>query len=377
LKQNGAKGRTAAKGWRSGSFPVEPSCRPSVTTWPGAIGALAAAFGLVLAGCAGEGSGDVVRVHVPSGASFAQVTDSLAAKDIVAAPPLFELYARATGATGDVKPGTYAFRKGTGWKRVLADLRAGRVLTARVVIPEGWNLEGIAPRLQEATGLTTDSILLVLTDTSVVRRFDVPGPTLEGYLYPATYTFPIDASLDTVIGQMVGIYRRVWTTERAARAAELGFSEREIVALASIIEKEARIADEMPTISAVFHNRLEIGYPLQADPTVQYALGGHRQRLLYADIDSVADNPYNTYRNAGLPPGPIASPSERAIDAALTPADVDYLYFVARPDGSHVFTRSLEEHNRAKAAIRREVSRSGAAARPDSGTDPPGGNRSP
>src|SRR5690606_19634474 len=131
----------------------------------------------------------------------------------------------------------------------------------------------------------------------------------------------------------------------------------------SIVEKEARIASEMPTIAAVYHNRLRIGYPLQADPTVQYALGGHRERLLYADIDSVADNPYNTYRNAGLPPGPIASPSARAIDATLNPADVDYLHLVARPDGSHVFTRSLEEHNRAKAAIRRERS-----------AQPPGGS---
>jgi UPF0755 protein len=309
-----------------------------------------------LAGCAGEGSGDPVRVHVPTGASFSQVTDSLAAKDIVTAPPLFKLYARVTGAAGSVKPGTYAFREGTGWKTVIEALHEGRVLTARLVIPEGWNLEGIAPRVQEITGVSTDSFLAVVTDTAMLARYDVPGPTLEGYLYPATYTFPIDASLDTVLGHMVATYRRVWTAEREAAAAAIGMTQREVVTLASIVEKEARRAEEMPIIAAVYHNRLRIGYPLQADPTVQYALGGHRARLLYADIDSVADNPYNTYRNAGLPPGPIASPSERAIDATLDPADVDFLYFVARPDGSHVFTRSLEEHNRAKAAIRREQS---------------------
>jgi UPF0755 protein len=110
----------------------------------------------------------------------------------------------------------------------------------------------------------------------------------------------------------------------------------------------------MPVISAVYHNRLRIGMPLQADPTVQYALGGHRERLLYADIDRVADHPYNTYTQPGLPPGPIASPAERAIDAALAPADVDFLYFVARPDGSHVFSRTLAEHNRARVEIRRQ-----------------------
>jgi UPF0755 protein len=317
----------------------------------------------LLLGCGGEGSGDPVRVHVPAGASFSEVTDSLAAKEIIKAPPLFKVYARVKGGAHDVKPGTYAFRRGTGWGRVLSDLRAGRVLTARLVIPEGWNLEGIAPRIEEITGVAADSVLAVAADSATVTRYDVPGPTLEGYLYPATYTFPIDAPLDTVLGQMVAAYRRVWTPDRAARAAELDMTQREVVALASIIEKEAKRAEEMATISAVYHNRLRIGYPLQADPTVQYALGGHRARLLYADIDSVADNPYNTYRNAGLPPGPIASPSSRAIDAALNPADVDYLYFVARPDGSHVFTRSLDEHNRAKAAIRRE-----ATARP---TTPP------
>lgn len=322
---------------------------------------------LATAACAGEGSGDPVRVHVPAGASFSQVTDSLAAKDVVTAPPLFKLYARFTGAAGSVKPGTYAFRPGTGWKTVIAALREGRVLTARLVIPEGWNLEGIAPRVEEITGIAADSIIDVATDTAAVNRYGVPGPTLEGYLYPATYTFPIDAPLDTVLGQMVATYRRVWTPERQSRADAMGLSQREVVTLASIVEKEARRAEEMPVISAVYHNRLRIGYPLQADPTVQYALGGHRERLLYADIDSVADNPYNTYRNAGLPPGPIASPSVRAIDATLAPADVDYLYFVARRDGSHVFTRSLEEHNRAKAAIRRERN----AAQPQGGGSAP------
>lgn len=311
-----------------------------------ALGALA---------CRGEPQQDAepVRVRIPAGASFAEVTDSLAAKRLVQAPFFFRLYARVVGVDDEVKPGTYGFRPGTGWKQLLEDLRLGRVLTFRLVIPEGWDLQRIAPRLASLTGASPDSVLALLADTTQPARFGVPGPTLEGYLYPATYTFPVDAPVDSVIANLVAAYKAVWTPARRARADSVGMSEREVVTLASIIEKEARIRSEMPLISAVYHNRLRIGYPLQADPTVQYALGRHRARLLYADIDSVADHPYNTYRNPGLPPGPIASPSADAIDAALAPADVDYLYFVARPDGSHVFTRSLAEHNRAKAEVRR------------------------
>jgi UPF0755 protein len=325
--------------------------------------------------CGGEGEGEPVRVHVPAGASFSQVTDSLASRDIIGTPALFKLYARVKSATGSVKPGTYAFKRGTAWSTILDDLSGGSVLTARIVIPEAWDLRGIAPRIAAATGLDEDSIIFVLTDTALARRLDVPGPTLEGYLYPATYTFPLAAPLDTIVAQMVATYRRVWTAERRALADSLGLSEREVVTLASIIEKEARQRDEMPTISAVYHNRLERGQRLEADPTVQYALGEHQQRLLYAHIDSVADNPYNTYRHAGLPPGPIGSPSSMGIDAALNPADVNYLFFVARPDGSHVFTRTFAEHTRARAEVRRlqreRAARTPATPPADGGAAPP------
>jgi UPF0755 protein len=313
------------------------------------------ALALALSGCGrGDGTGDPVRIVVPHGTAFGQVADSLAARDVVGNGLFFELYARARGKTGSIKPGTYAFRPGMEWSRILADLEAGKVMTLRLVIPEAWDLMRLAPRFAETTGLTPDSVLLALTDSSVARRFDVPGPTLEGYLYPATYSFGASVPLDTLLRTVTSTYRRVWTPARRARADSIGMSEREVVTLASIVEKEAKQLDEMPTIAAVYHNRLRIGIPLQADPTVQYALGEHQARLLYAHIDSVADNPYNTYRHRGLPPGPIGSPSERGIDATLYPADVKYLYFVARPDGSHVFTSSLEEHNRAKAASRRE-----------------------
>jgi UPF0755 protein len=152
---------------------------------------------------------------------------------------------------------------------------------------------------------------------------------------------------------MIERYNQVWTPERIARADSLGMSIRDIVTLASIVEKEARQWGERDTIAAVYHNRLRIGMPLQADPTVQYALGEHQTRLLYEHIVAVEDHPYNTYGRRGLPPGPIASPSTGAIDATLHPADVNFLYFVARPNGTHIFTRTLNEHNNA----RREVAR--------------------
>ena len=131
-------------------------------------------------------------------------------------------------------------------------------------------------------------------------------------------------------------------------------TEQELTTLASIVQAEALQVDEMPMISGVYHNRLRIGYLLQADPTVQYALGERRSRLLFADIDSVGDHPYNTYTQPGLPPGPIGAPGEAALEAALYPADVDYLYFVARPDGRHIFTSNLDDHNRARIEARRE-----------------------
>ncbi len=152
---------------------------------------------------------------------------------------------------------------------------------------------------------------------------------------------------------MLGRYRSIWTPDRRAVLDSIGMSERQLVTLASIIQAEARWEDEMPLISAVFHNRLKRPMRLQADPTVQYALESRQSRLLYSHIDSVADHPYNTYTHDGLPPGPIGSPGAAAIDAALRPASVPYLYFVARPDGRHEFSRTLREHNRAAQRLRR------------------------
>jgi UPF0755 protein len=309
--------------------------------------------GVCACGGSAEGDGPVHRITVPAGASFSAVADSLESRGILDGTTWIRLYARFTGAASDIQAGTYEFREGAGYRTVLDDLTAGRIASDRLVIPEGYDIQRIAPQLAELVGRPADSLIAYMLDTATAARFGVPGPTLEGYLYPATYTVPAGAELDSILRQVVQEHLRRWTPDRQARADSAGLSHREVVALASIVEKEARVRDELPTIAAVYRNRLDIGYPLQADPTVQYALGEHQNRLLYAHIDSVADHPYNTYRRPGIPPGPIGSPSARAIDAVLDPADVNYLYFVARPDGSHVFNRHLRDHNRAKAEIRR------------------------
>ena len=294
-----------------------------------------------------------VEITVPDGATFSQVTDTLVARGLVGRPLFFRIYAKVRGDDRSVRSGSYSFEAGTEWEALLDDLVVGRVQTIPMTVPEGFTLKQMAPRIAEVTGQSEEAVLARLQGEEIETAWSVPGPGLEGYLFPDTYRFAQGAPFDAVLGAMIGQYRGYWTPERTARRTELELSEREVVTLASIVQAEARKFEEMPTIAAVYHNRLRRGWPLQADPTVLYALGGYRARLLYAAIDSVADHPYNTYALTGLPPGPIGAPGADALDAALTPADVDYMYFVANPDGSHAFTRTLAEHNRAKARSQR------------------------
>ncbi len=307
-----------------------------------------------IAGCGADQPTGQLEFTVPDGASFAQVTDTLTARGLVRQPRLFRALARLRGNDRQIRAGRYSVTANIRWVPLLDQLVAGRVVTIPVTIPEGFTLRQMAPRLAVITGTPEHIVLEALLEEGAAERWGVPGPGLEGYLFPDTYRFAPGAAVDVVLSTMVQRYHTVWTPERRARAEELSLSEREVMALAAVVQGEARQVDEMPTISSVFHNRLRIGIPLQADPTVQYALGERRARLLYSDIDSVADHPYNTYTQLGLPPGPIGAAGEAAIDAALHPADLPYLYFVARPDGSHIFTSSLEEHNRARVEARRE-----------------------
>lgn len=340
---------------RSGSGADLPPPRRARTRRP-ALALLAGALALLPA-CGPDPEEPPVQVVVPRGASLQRVADSLASQGIIGARsrPLFVLYARLRRADRDIRAGHYEFRSGETWERILGDLRTGRVITVRLTVPEGFTLSRMVPRLAIVSEVSPDSVeQVLLAADSLAANLQVPGPGLEGYLFPDTYLFEPGSPVEDVLAAMVRRYQAFWIPERRERLAELGMSEREVVTLASIIEAEAVWAREMPVISSVYHNRLRIGQALYADPTVLYALGGHRERLLYAAIDSVADNPYNTYRHPGLPPGPIGSPGEQALEAALYPADTPYFYFVARPDGTHLFTRTVDEHNIARARARRE-----------------------
>lgn len=314
------------------------------------VSALLLALGL--AACGGNPHGDPVRFTIPRGTGVAAATDTLATRGIIDHPTIFRIFARVEGLNRTMRPGIYEVRPGTAFAEIVEKLAAGDVVRAKLVIPEGWTAAQIAPRIAAISRVPADSVAALLLDSASASALGVPGPTLEGYLYPATYVFPLGTPARRVTAALVRRYEQLWTPALRARADSVGLSEAEVVTLASIVEKEAKVWAERDTIAAVYRNRLRIGMPLQADPTVQYARGTHQSRLLYSDIDEVADNPYNTYTHPGLPPGPIASPSDGAIRAVLHPADVDYLYFVARPDGRHVFTRSLVQHNAAKQRIR-------------------------
>ncbi len=302
----------------------------------------------------GPADGETVELVVPQGSGALAIGQQLREAGLVRSPRLFAFTARIRGVEADLKAGRYRFEGGMGWAEILDVLSLGEVVTFPLTVPEGFTIRELAPRIAEATGTSVDSVARLARDSAFVASLDVPGPTLEGYLFPETYRFAEGLPPEALLSEMVARYRSFWTPARRARLDSLSLDERGVVTLASIVEEEARIPEERPVIAGVYTNRLEIGMLLQADPTVQYALGEPKQRLLFADIDRVADDPYNTYTHAGLPPGPIASPGEAALEAALRPADVPFLFFVARPDGSHVFTRTNREHVNARNRIRRE-----------------------
>lgn len=329
------------------------------------LGALAAAVVLFAwvwreIGGGSDPSGTPARVIIPKGASLRVAAESLAANEVIGSTRLFRLFARATGAETAIKPGTYQFVADAGYRDVLDALVTGRGLMASVVIPEGFDLRDIAPVLAKALRVPEDSVRAAVTDTAWQRELDVPVPSLEGYLFPATYAFPEGTSARDAVQAMIERFLDVWKPEWDARLAAMNISRHDAITMASIVEKEARKAEERPLISAVYWNRVKKRMRLQADPTVQYALPRHVERVLYRDLE--VESRYNTYKYPGLPPGPIASPGEASIAAALAPADVPYLFFVARADGSHEFTETFAQHTRAIAAIKAARRAAAAAA---------------
>jgi peptidoglycan lytic transglycosylase G len=309
---------------------------------------IAGCFGL--AACAQHPYGAPTRVIIPRGASFADAADSLSKANLVGWRKMFRVYARLTGGDRKIKPGTYLLRHGTPWSDIVSALHGGHGLVNTITIPEGFTVSQISPLLAKTLKVPIDSVNAAVRDTSLLARLDVPTPTLEGYLFPDTYAFPIGTTARQAVHEMVYDFERRWKPEWDTKASSLQINRNDLVTMASIVEREARLPEERPVIAAVYYNRLRKGMLLQADPTVQYALGHHVDRVLYKDL--TVESPYNTYVHKGLPPGPVASPGVASLDAAANPANVPYLYFVASRDGHHEFRMTLDEHTSAIREVR-------------------------
>lgn len=301
----------------------------------------------------GARTGERVRITVEEGAGFAGIANDLAERGLLRRSWTLKFFARVTGDDRRVQRGTYEFEAGTPPVEVLRAFVRGDVLAFLVTVPEGFNMWEVSGAF-DSTGVDSLSLLSAVTDAEVTRGYEIPAATLEGYLFPDTYRVPFGSSARQIVDLLVTRSRGAWSNDFDRRAGELSMSRHEVLTLASIVEAEARVADERATIAAVYHNRLKKNMRLEADPTVAYAMDGFRGRLYYKNLE--IESPYNTYRHTGLPPGPICNPGAESIRAALFPAaGVDALYFVARGDGRHVFSTTLREHNAAVAEARRNA----------------------
>jgi UPF0755 protein len=236
---------------------------------------------------------------------------------------------------------------------IIDHLKTGRFAMNRFVIPEGLTLAQIEGLWEREGYGTAEEFHRVASGLQWCQEYDIKGDTVEGYLFPNTYQISEGTPPRQAIKMMLNEFNRQWTTPLREEAKSLGLSTHEVITLASIIEKEAKCPDERPLISAVFHNRLRLGWRLDADVTVLYALGNPKRRLTSADLS--VTSPYNTYTYKGLPPGPICNPGMASILAALRPASVPYLYFVAVGDGRHYFSTTLNEHQDMIHQIKRDV----------------------
>jgi UPF0755 protein len=290
-----------------------------------------------------KSSGAARIVEVPRGAPFRAIAAQLEAAGAIRSARAFTWLARLEKKDGSLHAGEYEIPAGLSAPEVLAMLVEGRVRLHAVAIPEGLRIEEIARRVADAGFGSAEEFVAFARDPAVAKAHGIPGATLEGYLFPETYRFARGAGPREVIEAQLAQFERAWSElEPLARARGLG--KREAVILASLIEKETGASEERTLISAVFHNRIAKGIRLETDPAVIYGIERFDGNLTRAHLDDDR-NPYNTYRIAGLPPGPIANPGAAALRAAVSPAPgVDYLFFVSRGDGTHVFTTNYRDH---------------------------------
>jgi UPF0755 protein len=306
----------------------------------------------------GEVFEDQDYLKIPRGMSLAQVAHLLKGNGVIQEESRFVFFGRILGKSRKIKAGMYDFSKTGSIADLYALLSRGGNAAVQVTIPEGLTIKEIATILKQEVELDSAEFVSLGYDDDLPAQLGIKIeksqnalPGLEGYLFPDTYSFYWGERPRQVIETMVSSFDESFDDSLRGRARELGFTVHEIVTLASMIEKETGLPEERPIISAVYHNRLRYRMLLQCDPTVIYVLPELDRPLYTKDLQ--VDSPYNTYRYLGLPPGPIANPGLAAIEAALYPAEVGYLYFVARGDGSHIFSTTLREHNNARIRIKR------------------------
>jgi len=294
------------------------------------------------------GNGQTVRIiDFAKGEPLARIAASLEQEGIVSSARLFMVHARFRGVAGRLQAGEYRFTDGMRPGEILRMMLNGEVDTRRFTVPEGYSIHQLAELLEKQGLFTREGFLRAATNPALLSELGIEGTSVEGYLFPSTYDVTRAMDETALIRVMAAQFRKVYDGEFTGAAERIGMTPRQVITLASMIEKEAVVAAERPIISSVFHNRLARGMRLQSDPTAVYGVRAFAGTVTKQDVER--PTPYNTYHIAGLPPGPIGNPSKEAIKAALNPAPTGYLYFVARKDGTHHFSATLDEHNAAVA----------------------------
>ncbi len=289
-------------------------------------------------------------VEIPAHQGVMNIAQRLRDADVIRSPEGFVALSVLRGSARTLRAGEYEFPRDATTLTALRLLESGKVRLHLVLHPEGATIAELARALGQQQLAQAADVLRAVSDPAFLRSLGVEAPSLEGYVFPDTYHFAKGLTAEQILTRTVQRLRSKLSPDLVARARDRGMDVHQLLTLASIIEREAVVQDERPLISGVFWNRLQLGMPLQADPTVQYAVGKERRALTRADLAS--EHPYNTYVHAGLPPGPIASPGLSAIQAAVSPAPVKYLYFVASDDHRHHFSTTIAEHNAAVARYR-------------------------
>ena len=291
-----------------------------------------------------------IEIQIPAGATFRQAAEIFESAHAIRNKTFFLAVGRLTGTDRKIRAGYYSIYKSMNLLDLFRILRKGQIIEYAITIVEGDSLREISQKLVDKDIVSKDDFMELATDEGYLSAYDIDAPSLEGYLFPDTYRIPKGMDPDEVIGMMINKMREKFSGKLRARAAEIDMSERDVLTLASIIEKEAIIDKDRPLISAVYHNRLKKKMLLQADPTTIYGVKSSRERITFKDLRR--KTAYNTYIIKGLPPGPIASPGLKSIIAALYPARVPYLYFVSNNDCTHHFSVTAREHLAAVRAYR-------------------------